>query len=416
MFVDFNRVFSGKPQTELKIPDALVKHLSSNLPKGVKYKSTRNGNVEIVSEGESVNIGGLIFVPTEEHLKILGKKYSLDDILNYSYNAQKRIPLKLKKEGYILLNGEEFPIDRIKYNPYCPVSVVAGEFFMYPPPFPKEFPLIIGNEKYTKQMLFKRIPNESVNIAAFESEKEQPLKVRYYVDEKKHTISFNISFNLSYVKTIRDIVEATSIYNAFVDGKGIFCGQPLVTDIDSSKFKKYDTDSIAFWEKVLVIEKELGVSFEPPQDDVDFYTIRTIEMLYQNLINNTPIKEISKIESLDGEWNMHEDNPVNDSVGKPLYFEFQATSHISLFGVEKDLPSVIGIFDSVISNYSVKGKKYKLLLENLSDERHMYTSTIRFASEEKMLNYLDGNHDDRITALHNAKTVEEHLKEQESFI
>ena len=42
MFVDFNRVFSGKPQTELKVPDAMVEHLSSQLPLGVRYNSKTN--------------------------------------------------------------------------------------------------------------------------------------------------------------------------------------------------------------------------------------------------------------------------------------------------------------------------------------------------------------------------------------
>ena len=75
---------------------------------------------------------------------------------------------------------------------------------------------------------------------------------------------------------------------------------------------------------------------------------------------------------------MRDDNRVKDSIGKSIYFEFQDTYHMSLFGAEKDLPCVIGIFDSKLSNYTVKGKKYKLLLDHLSEEQHMYTSTLRF--------------------------------------
>ena len=32
---------------------------------------------------------------------------------------------------------------------------------------------------------------------------------------------------------------------------------------------------------------------------------------------------------------MRDDNEVIDSIGKSIYFEFQATYHMSLFGVEK---------------------------------------------------------------------------------
>lgn len=412
MFVDFNRVFKGKPQTELKIPDAMVEHLSSKLPDGVRYKADESGNCEIVSEGGPINIGGLLFVPTEEQKKVLGKTFSMDDVLNYSYNAQKRIQLQLKKDGVIILNGEEFPIDRLHYSPYCPITFVSGEMFMYPQPFPAPFDLEVGCEKYARKLTFKRVPNESVHIAAFESDDEQPLVVKYFLNETKHTIAFNISFNLSYAKTVRDVVESTFIYNAFVDGKGLFCGHPLIADIDTSGLKKYDLDSAIFWEKVLHIENALGITFSPPQEDVDFSTIRIVEMLYQNLIKKLPTRDNKKIDSLDGEWDMRDDNGVKDSIGKSIYFEFQATYHMSLFGAEKDLPCVIGIFDSKLSNYTVKGKKYKLLLDHLSEEQHMYTSTLRFATENELQAYMNGDHNDIITELHTAKTPEDYLSER----
>ena len=412
MFVDFNRVFKGKPQTELRIPDAMVEHLSSRLPEGVRYRADDNGNCEIVSEGGPISFGGLIFVPTEEDKKVLGKKFSVNDVLSYSYNAQKRIPLQLKKEGVITLNGEEFPIDRLHYNPYCPVTFVSGEMFMYPHPFPAPFTLEVGCEKYSRELTFKRIPNESVHIAAFESESEQPLVVKYFLDETKNTIAFNISFNLSYAKTVRDVVETTFIYNAFADDKGLLCGHPLVTGLDTSGLKKYDLDSALFWEKVLYVETALGLTFIPPQEDIDFSTIRIVEMLYQNLIQKLPTRDNKKIDSLDGEWEMRDDNAVKDSIGKSIYFEFQATYHMSLFGAEKDLPCVIGIFNSKLTNYTVKGKKYKLLLDHLSEEQHMYTSTLRFATEDELQAYMSGGRNGRITALHSAKTPEDFLSEK----
>lgn len=414
MFVDFNRVFKGKPQTELKIPDAMIEHLSSKLPQGLRYRATEDGNCEIISEGESVTVGGLLFTPSEEQRKVLGKKYTRDDVLKYSYNAQKPIPLKLKKDGIITLNGEEFPVDRIRYNPYCPISIVSGEIYMHPHPFPEPFPLTLGSKKYTKQLMFQRIPNESVNTAAFESQAEQALTVRYFVNELDQTIAFNISFNLSYVKTIKDIVETTSIYNAFVDGEGLFCGTPLIANIDTSKVKKYDLESLAFWEKVLLIEGALGVTFEPPMEDVDFTTISTVETLYQNLINSNPIRENKKIDSLDGEWDMVGDKHVQDSIGKAIYFEFQATSHLSLFGVDIALPCVVGIFDSVLSNFTVKGKKYKLVLEHLSEDKQMYISTLRFKTEQELADYMNVNRDQRISALHDAQTAQRYLSAQES--
>ena len=412
MFVDFNRVFNSKPQTELRIPDAMVEHLNSKLPRGVKYKADDNGNCEIVSDFGSMTIGGLILVPTDEHKKILGKNFTYDDVLNYSYNAQKPIPIKLKKDGFILLNGEEFPIERIRYNPYYPVSYVSGTMYMYPHPFPNPVSLEVGCDNYSRELTFNRVPNESIHISAFESQKNQPLYVRYFLDENNHTIDFSISFNLSNAKTIRDIVESTFIYNAFIDGHGLFCGHPLGTDVDTSKIKKYDVDSMIFWEKVFLIEETLGINFKPPQEDVDFSTICKIEELYQNLINKRPIRDNKKIESLDGEWEMCSDKDVTESIGKSIYFEFQATSRIALFDVDIELPCVIGIFDATLSNYTVKGSKYKLSLAHLSEEKHMYTSSLHFRTEEELQEYMAGDHNERINLLCVAKTTQEYLKMQ----
>lgn len=409
MFVDFNRVFNNKPQTELKIPDALVDRLNANLPTGVRYVADEEGNCRIVSEEGSFTIGGLIYKPTEEHKKVLGKKFTHEDVLNYSYNAQKPIPLSLKKDGYITLNGEEFPIEKMSYKPYNPVAYISGSMFMYPHPFPGPFPLKVGCEKYTCELLFQRVPNESINIAAFESEKEKPLVVKYLLDETKSTISFTISFNLAYAKTIRDVVESTTIYNAYLEGKGLLCDKPLIADIDASKLKKYDPDSIAFWEKILRLEEVLNVQFTPPHDDIDFSVISMVETLYQNLIENNPVRVDKKIDSLDGEWKMASEEEVKDSIGKPVYFEFQATSSGSLFGIDFDFPCMIGVFNAKLANYTVKGEHYSLILENESEDKPMYTSVQRFLTEEMLADYMSGDRNERITAFHDAKSIQFYL-------
>ena len=410
MFVDFNRVFNNKPQTELRIPDAMVEHLNSNLPAGVRYKADENGNCVIVSEEGSINIGGMVLNPTEEHRKILGKNFTQDDILCYSYNAQKPIPIQLKKEGYITLNGQEFPIERLHYKPYNPVSYVSGTMHIYPKPFPEPFQLSVGCNDYTRQLNFKRVPNESVHVAAFESESKQPLTAQYFVDETNQTISFSISFNLSYAKTIRDVVEATSIYNAFADNKGLLMGQPLVANFDASKNKKYNTDSLFFWKKVLSLEETLGVNFNPPKDDVDFETMCEIEALYQNLIKKTPVKDDKKIDSLDGEWKEVNEEKLKSSIGEPVFFEFHATIRSTIFGIETELPGVVAIINSRMRDCSIKGKQYKIHLDHESEEKHMYTAIMRFLNEAQLYEYLNNSHNERFGDYHNSKTPQEYLK------
>ena len=117
MFVSFNKVFNKKPQSQTEVPQAMLDHMNSQLPKGIKYISSGDGRCTIISESGSFTLGGIIFRPTEEQRKILGNNYTYDDVMAYFYNAQKQMPLELKRDGYITLNGKDIPIDQMSYNP-----------------------------------------------------------------------------------------------------------------------------------------------------------------------------------------------------------------------------------------------------------------------------------------------------------
>ena len=137
MFVDFDKVFNSKPQTQMKVPEALVKYLSEQLPTGLKYIADEDGSCRIASvEGKPITIGGFLYEPTEQQRQVLGEKYTVQDVLDYSYNAQQQIGLSLKRDGYILLNGEEFPVEKLQYHPYNPLTFVSGSVYMQPNTFP----------------------------------------------------------------------------------------------------------------------------------------------------------------------------------------------------------------------------------------------------------------------------------------
>ena len=61
MFVDFNRVFKSKPQSQLSVPSAFIDYMNCSLPEGIKYVADENGNCFIVGTGESCSIGGFLF-------------------------------------------------------------------------------------------------------------------------------------------------------------------------------------------------------------------------------------------------------------------------------------------------------------------------------------------------------------------
>ena len=128
MFVDFNRVFKNKSQTQLSVPSAFINYMNRSLPEGVKYVVDEDGNCVITGTDNSISIGGFSFELTDEQKRILGKNYTDKDVYDYFYNIQKPIPLTMIKDGYILLNGHEFPVEKMAYNPLAPIKYVSGSF------------------------------------------------------------------------------------------------------------------------------------------------------------------------------------------------------------------------------------------------------------------------------------------------
>ena len=413
MFVSFNKVFNKKPQSQTEVPQAMLDHMNSQLPKGIKYISSDDGRCTIVSENGSFTLGGIVFRPTEEQKKILGKNYTYDDVMAYFYNAQKQMPLELKRDGYITLNGQEIPIDQMSYNPILPsVKYVSGSFMAFPQKFPPPFSLTVGvaDGTYSRTLTVSRIPNESVHVATFQSKEDEPLMIKYSIDEKNQKLNMSITFNLKFAKTIRDVVESTMIYNAYLSGNALLGGAPLdviTCDVTATKF---DLKSALFWEKVLKIEECLGVNFIPPMDDVQNDDIILVEELYQNLINHVPIRDTQKLTSIGGNWDFNDANrDIKDSVGLAIFFQFHSIVDAELFGVKFSLPILTGVCNARIKEINTKEEKPKLVLEDESEEKKQYMCTMFFLTEEEMEAYIAMGINEMVKIFETAKTVKEYL-------
>lgn len=415
MFVDFNKVFKEKKPTEHTIPPALLKYFSDLLPKNLKYIVDKNGKCLLVSEKESMDIGGFKIAPTAEQLKILGERYTIDDVLNYCENSQQPIPLKLEKDGYILLNGEEVAIDRLYFDPFKSAKYASGTFYIHPYKFPGPFPVTLECKNYQTTVIVKRVPNNSVSIAAFESDKNNAIYIKYFIDLAKNTMTFSMSINTTKTKTIKDTISVISIYNAFIEGKGTFNNIPFNISLETDNVKKIDQRTLRFWEKILKIEEVLDVSFVPPHGNIDSDSIYMVEKLYQNLINHKPVRDKDKIDSISNKWEFsNPDKDLKDLVGKSIVFQFEATENIELFGVKLELPALVGIFNSVVKEFTItEDDKHKLTLVDVSKDKKRYTSIICFKTEEELLKNKSSDFNKMVDLLHDAKSVQEYLQEDE---
>lgn len=409
MFVDFDKVFANKGQTGLPIPRAMIDHLNEQLPSGLEYVESEQCLHIEPKDGATLRFSGFHFAPTEKQKAILGDVYTERDILDFSYNAQQRIPLEPDKDGIIIVNGEEMPLDMLIKSPHNPVSFVEGSLYVFPQEFDPPFDLRVGSDKYQRTLKIKRVPHESIHTWSFESDKSNPLVISYQMDSKKDKMTMSISFNLVAAQSIRDYVEAIAIYNAFIEGKGYIGGSPFPSRLIGEQVRKYEEDNLSFWEKVLQVEQALNVHFMPPREDVEFDTICDIELLYQNIVNCVPIRDTKKIDSIDGKWTLERQEDIEKSIGRPLHFEFEATMHFTLFGVEVSLPCFLMVFNSILVEAVQEEDKYRLQLEDVSETQTRYTSILCFKNTESMQTYKAGERSAMLTLFRDAKRAREYV-------
>lgn len=392
MFVDFNSVFGKAPQTELKIPQALIDQLSSKLPDGFIYVVDSNNNLTISHDGKKdlkYTISGMTLEPTDQQKEILGDNFSFDDIMNLSYNSQKPVPVKFKNDKYVNINGMDVSIKQLSYNPFKPYELVIDSTYIYPSPFPPAFTIKIGNETTKIELSIKRIPNDSLDTMAFKSDDSKCLSIIYYLNLDIHLFSMTMNISLDKANTVQEIIEAIEIYNAFIEGKGYIFESIIDAQLDTKNASKYDDEALEFWKKVKKLEDVLGVDFDPHGSELEFNDVCDIEEVYQNLINKAPIRHNTSINTITSKWEFQKDGIADDTLGKPIYFEFDDRSTVKLFGQKIELPCIVGIFNAVLSRYEKNEatNECTLFLENESDEKQMYTSTLRFLNREVLLKY-----------------------------
>lgn len=389
MFVDFNKTFKNKTQTRLAVPPALLRRLSDSLPQGFEYALDESGQCVITSKNDSFTIGGFQIAPTSHQLEVLGEHYTYDTVAYYMYNSQQSIPLKLYKDGFITLNGQEVPIERLKFNFFNPIEYKSGSFIMSPPPFPDPFAIKIGCSEFTREISVVRIPSDSITEQVYESDKNAPLYIRYAINKETTALTFSISFKFSSNSTVKDIIESATIYNAFLDGKGTVMGDILDGHITDNSAKKYDEKALEFWKKVLQIESKLQVNFHPNKSETDYNTIYFVEVLYQNLIEHKATVINQNVNEISGKW---EKEDFLDSIGKPLYFEFVTPLENKLFGQSISLPCLWGIMNAVLSDYKTKNKEKVITVTDKDSEHPKYTAVLCFLSNEELEFYRNQDH------------------------
>lgn len=402
MLVNFKNTFKKNKKSTI-VPSILIKHLNNSLPTGYEYKSTKDGELVLTAENNIMNLGGFIFNLNESQKKVLGKKYSLDDVLKYSYNSQEPISLKLEKKGYVKLDGKEIEIKLLHYDFFNPIKFDEKSIKMYPYEFPNPFVLTFGNDIYNKEIKIRRIPNKSINVYSFCSVDDESLIIKYTYDTMKNKLDLNFSFDLNNAKSIDEIIITLELYNSFIDGN-IKINNQIIQNVNSGKDEdmKIKDTAIIFWKRTKAIEKLLKVSFDLNNFTVTDEIYSSVNELYANLLLEKPIREKNTINSINGQWTNDQIKEMNLSIGQSLYFEFEAKKEFLLFNRKVVLHSLVNIFNSKIKEITSD----TIILEDENEEKSRFTSSMCFLSYNDMKAFQNKDTNERITLFYNAKSFE----------
>lgn len=404
MFSNFRDTFIKKPQYTSAPPQAVIDSLSQELPKGFYYVHDHDGYCRIEAP-EGLNIQSGTVQLSDEDRALLPDNYTMEDILRYSYNTQKIFVLLPNDDGCFIINGEHVrAVDLVK-TPMRDINFINAQLCIVPPKFPKPFDLEISGNEHTQKLHIKRVPNRSLNAEKYESDKSTAISVWFTFDSTSPVpFKFDITISTKRAKTVKEVIAAYHIFNAFADGKG-YIGGNLLCSKDHVSIERVPSEAIRFAEKLIELENILGVQFNYSKG-VTEADVKATDEIFRSLIEKKPFKRFKTFGTLSGQGHFIDDSKQQEYINTAMAFEFLERKQVSILDVDLNLYVEHCIFNAVISSFSASGDKetgdFMIHLETAPGEK-MYESVQYFISENQ-LNTFRGDKD-HLTILRDATEI-----------
>lgn len=394
MFSNFRDTFIKKPQYTSEPPQAVIDSISRELPEGLYYVPDHDGYCRIdAPEGLNIQSGKLQL--SDEDRAVLPAGFTMDDILRFSYNAQKEIILLPNDDDCFVINGEPVLATDFVKAPMRNITFSNAHLRIKPREFPAPFDLEVSGDGYTQKIHIKRVPNRSLNVEKYESDGSTVITVWFAIDPTPPgPFTFNISVNIKKAHAVKEVVAAYHIYNAFVEGKGYIGGDSLQRT-DHTPCEKVPTDVVCLAEELVQIEECLDVQFDLSRG-LTVADAKATDELYRSLIEKKPFKHFKTFDTLSGTGHFIGSTKQQEYINTAMVFEFSERKRISLLGVDLDLYSDNCIFNAVISSFSSAGDKetgdFAIHLATAPGEK-MYESVQYFITEDQLISFrADKNH------------------------
>ena len=381
MFSNFKDAFIRRPQFTVKTPDAVVQMISKGLPDGFRYVHDHDGFCRLECDGVmNIMPAEIKLPPKAKSVFGEGAKVSLQEAMEYAYNAQIQIEFLPDDEDCYTINGQKIKRSELIIAPLKGLEFIGGQVFVVPPEFPDPFPVDISGNGYSLTLMIQRQPVNSLNLIQYSSVGNAPISVDFSFDlRKEDSIQFEIHTNVSH--SAMQTLISKEIFNAIILGKGMFNGFPLLSS-ENNKDKKISEETLRFWHRVVDVEHALGIEFDVAQE-INIDDIKLIDALYRSLVEKKPYKKYLKNMKFGGIGSFEDAKKAPK--GKEIMFEITEEVSIELLGASMNLFSIVSVFNCKISEIQIPpdGKSGGFSLELIpAEEMRMFSSTQYYLCKE----------------------------------
>lgn len=350
MFSNFKDTFIRKPQFTSTVPQAILDNISKELPQGLRYVSDKNGYC-VISSDEEVRITPKGLKVPDGADALFNEEITAEDILRYSYNAQKPIDLLTDEDGCILINGEKINVNKLVTAPMKATEFKNGRLCLVPEKFPDPFSITVAGNGCELNLEIQRIPCESLTEMSFGTVNDSALKLGYIMKIGQTEGQIKYDVEVGGIRTAQEALVAYNIYNAFAAGTASIDGVP-VTPCEDVQGKQIPGEVINFWEKTVELEKALAVNFDVSKK-IGTREVTLVNRLYHCILEKEPFKVLVQKHALRGIAKTEDHaQKWNASMDKEMLVEYAEADDIALLGQTIHVYACACVFGGKVSEIS----------------------------------------------------------------
>lgn len=371
MMVNFYEAFGNNADEDNEIPQEILEELNKELPQNLIYLQDENGRYNIIPrpdrEVKPMKMTTKFDLDPEKDALLIDKlrAVSQEKWGEYLYRTQKSIAVKDIKIG----NDEQLiPLEQTMGNPLSDEDIIVKECRMYPEGFPDPTPMIFESEEGDKVCInFQQEAYDSLTEIKIRNIDFPALKIELFIyspltevneetakTNEDNRISITYSITPTKAPSTTVAIIALRIFQGLFTGKTKVNGQMMISTSTQAKFDPQRVeDALQFWSTAAILEKKLGVNFNPaadfPMEDVKFFSeLDTCLNQKKKIVWKHPFDHFH----VNGYHPQIEERTMDSLIGKDkLSFQFiEGPIPCTLLGTEFEIYSLSEMEELVITN------------------------------------------------------------------